>query len=496
MSLQASFLTGIKWTTIQQIAGALIGIVRLSILARLLEKETFGLFAVTLMIVGFSSVFSDFGISSSLYHAKNITRIQYSTLYWLNLIFSLVIYVLLVLLGPIATWYFEEPQLLHVIPILGLNLIFVTIGNHFKIYAEKELKFKELAIITIVTNAIGLILSIILALAGYEIYALIFPIMLASLASSLCFFILMFKKYKLQFVFKFNEVRSFFNIGLYQAGSRIVDFTANYIDILLIGKLLGMETLGIYNLIKEILKRLYTLTNGVITKTSIPIFSQFNSDEDLLKTRFLKLVDNVSFLTSMLYAALAVMASEILIIMYGGDFRQYDHIFAMFCFLYFLNSFGTIATVLVISKGKTQYGLYWTLFRLVFSLVFILIFGKLFGLVGVVLGLLFFGVISPPVFYHIVLKKVQPNISIKEFILSFAQSLVCGLFVFLVCSFINNLILANLPLLTSIILKSIVLLVVASGFIYFVQIEKAKFIIDLVGKYVGIKKNPVSNDIS
>ena len=48
-----------------------------------------------------------------------------------------------------AIWYFKTPELKQIIPFMGLNLLFAALGKHFKVYAEKELRFKALAVIAI-----------------------------------------------------------------------------------------------------------------------------------------------------------------------------------------------------------------------------------------------------------------------------------------------------------------------------------------------------------
>lgn len=485
MSIQDTFLSGAKWTSVQQIVSVGLGIVRLAVLARLLEESTFGLFAVTLMLVGFTGLFADFGISTSLYHQKNISQVQYSTLYWLSLLFSGAFYVMLLTLIPVAIWYFEEPQLASIIPIMGINLFLASLGSHYKVYAEKALKFKEIAFVTICSSVLSLALSINLALSGFEIYALILPILLATFLASCSYLWMMYSKYPLQFTFQFGKVKAYFNIGLYQALSRLTDFIANQLDILLIGRLLGMETLGIYNLVKELLKRIYGLSNTIITKTSIPIFSSFNENEELLKNRFLKLVTAVAFLTSIMYGSFAYFGREILQIMYGARFSEYFEVFIMFCLIYCLNSFGTIAAVLVVSKGKTQYGLIWVLYRLVVTLLLMLVFGKFYGLHGVVFGLVVFAIITPITYYYMVIGKVQSNIGLKEYLSTFGKSLSTGLMIFIFASMISTVLPESLSIYLLILTKLIILTCVSLVVVLLFQREKIDLLLDLAKNSVA-----------
>jgi len=467
MSVKKEFIKGTKWTTIQQGVVVVLGLVRLAVLARILQKETFGLFAVTLLLLGLTTIFSDLGISVSLYHKKNITRVQYSTLYWLNLIFNAALYIILILLIPLAIWYFETPELNEIIPIMGLNLIFAAIGKHFQVYAQKELKFKAIAIVTIIANALGLVLAVILAYQGFEIFALVYPTLFISLFGSISYFALMYGEYRLAFVFKFQEVKSFFKVGLFQSAGQIVDFIANQIDIILIPKLLDLESLGVYNLIKQFTMRIYSLVNSVISKVSIPIFSSFNDDETLLKNRYIKLVKKLSLINALLYSGLAFMAYEILDIMYGNDFAKEYLIFAIFCLIFFLSSVASLAGILVVSKGKTQYGLYWTLFRVVVSLPLIYFLGKEYDLIGVVFGLLLFAIQAVYSYWQFLIKRVQTNISFRDHLSSFAESLFMGLILFSSSYLLSQFIPTNLSFVLVLILKVCIFAFIAAGYLFF-----------------------------
>ena len=79
-----SIIFGVKWTTISAVISALCKFGQIVVLSRFLTKEEFGLIGVALMCINVSGIFVDLGITSGVMHIQQITRKQYSSLFWLN----------------------------------------------------------------------------------------------------------------------------------------------------------------------------------------------------------------------------------------------------------------------------------------------------------------------------------------------------------------------------------------------------------------------------
>ena len=86
MSLKSKAITGVKWTTVSMVALTLFQFLQLSILARYLTPQDFGLMALIMVVIGFTQTFMDAGISNAIIHKQNITNEQLTSLYWLNVV--------------------------------------------------------------------------------------------------------------------------------------------------------------------------------------------------------------------------------------------------------------------------------------------------------------------------------------------------------------------------------------------------------------------------
>ena len=70
-------------------------IIKASVLSRILESSDFGLMAIVTFVLGFINLFIDLGLTTAILHLDNITTKQYSSLFWLNVGFSIILFTLL-----------------------------------------------------------------------------------------------------------------------------------------------------------------------------------------------------------------------------------------------------------------------------------------------------------------------------------------------------------------------------------------------------------------
>ena len=248
MNLKKQTIAGAKWTTISSIVIAVTAMLKISILTRFLDKSDFGLVAIVTFVLNFTNLFIDLGITAAILHIKTISKSEYSSLYWLNIVFSLILFGIITSFSNVVSNFYSEPQLINLIPVMGSILIISSIGRQFKIIEQKKLNFKFISLIEISTAVIALISALILAFLNFGVYTLVFSAIINVLFSNIIFFISGVKKYGLRMHFSFNETKRFLKIGLYNTGGQILNYLNKEVDVLIVGRLLGTEVLGTYSL--------------------------------------------------------------------------------------------------------------------------------------------------------------------------------------------------------------------------------------------------------
>ena len=386
MNLKSQVRGGVRWTTISAIALALSAILKVSILTRFLEKSDFGLVAIVTFILSFMELFNDMGISTAILHKQNITQKEYSSLYWINLLISLLLYGIVWTITPLVVTFYNQDALKSILPILGLNLIFAGIGRQFRVIYQKQLNFKVIALIDISAAILSIITAVYLAVQGYGIYSLVFSTLLQFFISNITFLLFGFKENRIIFFCNINLIKEYLKIGSYQVGGQIANYFNRDIDILIIGKLMSPSILGGYSLAKQLVFRPFQLVNPIIIKVASPVLAKFQSDKNDLKNNYLKLLNVVSSINIIIYALLIIFAPIIIDVFYGKGFENIYMTTRILCIYMILRSIGNPVGSLVVATGRTDLDLKWNFFTLFLMPIFVYL-GSQFGINGVAAAL-------------------------------------------------------------------------------------------------------------
>lgn len=382
MTIKSEVVKGVKWTTIGTVVLAVVALLKITILARFLDKADFGLMAIVSFVIGFMDLFNDMGLTSAILHVKKITRYEYASLYWLNFIISFLLFGLLLLITPFVVTFYKQPELGILIPLLGLNLFFSAIGRQFKTIETKQLLFKAISIIDIVVAVFSLILAVILAVKGYGVYSLVYSALLQYLGTNILYFIYGVRKNGLLIHLRFVETKVFLRIGMYQVGSQVVNYFNRDLDILIIGRLFSAEVLGGYSLAKQLVFRPSQIINPILTRVAAPALVKFQHDIELLKLNYLRLVKIVASINIPVYLLLIIFAPVAVSIFYGEGFQDIVFLVRILSVYMIFRAIGNPVGSLVIATGRTDLELYWNIIVLCVCPFFIL-GGSQFGIFGV-----------------------------------------------------------------------------------------------------------------
>lgn len=385
MSIKRQVINGVKWTTVSTIVSATTAILKISILTRLLEKTDFGLIALATFIMGFMELFNDMGLTSAILHKQDINRYQYASLYWFNLMLGFTLYAFLIALAPLIAGLYHQNLLNHIIPLLGLNLIFSSIGNQFKLIEQKKLLFKQISILDITASICSLIIAILLAMNGYGVFSLIYSMVIQSFIFNIGILIIGLRKQGLLLHYKFNETKPFLKIGIYQVGGQIANYFNRDLDILLVANFFSPGILGGYSLAKQLVFRPAQLINPILVKVASPTLAVYQNNINLLKNNYLKLVNIVSSINIPVYFGIIIFAPSIIEILYGTGYDDIVILVRILSIYMIFRALGNPVGSLVVATGRTDLEFFWNLITLLIMPLFILV-GVQYGIVYVAIA--------------------------------------------------------------------------------------------------------------
>lgn len=387
MSLKSQVLSGVKWSTLASFINSIVQIIQLAILARLLEPTDFGLIALVMVVIGFSQMFIDMGLSNAIIYKQKISIEQLSSLYWLNVLIGIMFFVLLIFSSPLIAKIYEDPKLTTLINIVAITFLIKPWGQQFMVLLQKNLQFNAIAIIDIISRFFSFLVIIILAYNDFGVYSLAIGSIVFSIISTIGYNYYGRNLYKPKLYMNVKQLKDFLSFGLFQMGEKIIQYFSTQFDTLLIGKLLGVEMLGVYNVAKNLVSKPSSIINPIVTKVTFPLMSKFNDDITQLKSVFLKMMNFLAYANFPVYLLIAVLAKPIIFLMFGKEWEEAIPIVQILSITFLLLSIGNPSGSLLLSRGKANIAFYWNLTLFIFYPLSIYI-GSFWGIVGITWGTL------------------------------------------------------------------------------------------------------------
>lgn len=211
-TLKHQTIRTLKWNTIDRVSSQVLYAVTGIVLANVLSKEDFGLIGVIGIFQAFAVLFVDSGFGASLLQKKCPTEQDYSTIFWFNLVISIVVYAVLWFCAPLIADFFNDNRLILLSRVMFLNFILTALTIIQTNRLMKQMNVKQIAISNVVGLALSGGLGIWLALTGFGAWALVWQTLVLSLVK--CVWLWMTGGWIPKLLFSLISMKSVYRIGL------------------------------------------------------------------------------------------------------------------------------------------------------------------------------------------------------------------------------------------------------------------------------------------
>ena len=98
--LKSSTIRSLFWKLFEQGGAAAITLVVQIVMARILAPDEFGMLAIMLVFVNVGNVIVQSGLNTAVIQAPDVSERDYSTVFWMSLAISVVLYAAVFLAAP------------------------------------------------------------------------------------------------------------------------------------------------------------------------------------------------------------------------------------------------------------------------------------------------------------------------------------------------------------------------------------------------------------
>ena len=350
MSQSANLKRSVFLVGLEKFSMILFQFISSIILARLLSPEDYGIVAMIAIFISLSSILVDSGFGGALVYYKDVDKKDYSTVFWMNMALSISLYILMYINAETISEFYQTPILSDLIKVLGLSVVFNSIGLIQFTILYKNLEFKTLGLISVTSYILSALIAIALAYWGYGVWALIAQQVLASILKTILYVIC--NRFVPDLYFSWRLLKKHWSFGSGLFFSTLLRTVYDNMYLQLIGKYCSVTNAGYYNQAKKLKDIPSNLFSNTFDTSLFPVFSKIE-DEQLFVNKYRMINRMFSFCCIPIFFIMAVLSKDIVLWLLGEKWIESAWILSIMSMGAIFYIFESISRSIFKAKGKS-----------------------------------------------------------------------------------------------------------------------------------------------
>ena len=390
-SLKGKTIHGVIWSLIDNVSSSgvifFVGI----ILARLLTPEEYGVMAMVSIFIAISNSIIDSGFSGALIRKVKVKPIEYNTVFYFNLLISLLLYICLFFISPFIALFFREPILCEVMRVIGLILIINALSIIPYTIFVREINFKTQTIISLIASVGSGVIGVWMAFSGQGVWSLVGQQLGRQCLNTL--FLWFFCHWKPTVSFSMTAFKEMFGFGSKLLLSGLLDTIYKDIYYIVIGRCFSSSILGQYTRAKQFSMVFSTNLTTVVQRVSFPVLSSIQDDSIRLREAYRKVIKSTMLVSFACMLGLAAIAKPLLILLISDKWLPAVYFLQIVCFSNMLYPLHAINLNILKVKGRSDVFLKLEVIKKVLA-IFPILVGVYLGIEMMLWGSVIISVIS------------------------------------------------------------------------------------------------------
>lgn len=252
------------------------------VLARLLAPEDYGVIALVTVFTSILQVFVDSGLGTALVQKKNADEVDFSSVFYFNVLVCLTLYAGMFVAAPAIAKFYDNPIYVPLVRVLSLTLVISGLKNIQQAYVYRHMIFKRFFFSTLGGTIASAILGIVMAYAGFGVWALAAQYVSNTAIDTLILWITVPWRPKKKF--SWTKLKSLLSYGWKLLVSALLDTGYTSVWNLLIGKVYSSADLSFYDQGSKYPKAIIGTISNSIDSVLLPTMSIVQDDRAQIKS--------------------------------------------------------------------------------------------------------------------------------------------------------------------------------------------------------------------
>lgn len=318
-SLKNRTVKGVLWSGIERFSVQGVQFLVLLIIANILDPKDFGLIGMLTIFLAVGQSLIDSGFSQALIRKQNRTELDNNTVFYFNIVVSVVLYLILYAIAPWVAVFYNEPQLTDLMRVL----CFVVVINSFAVVQRAiytaNIDFKTQAKASFIGAFISGVIGVYMAKNGYGVWTLVWQQILNACINT--FLLWIYSNWFPRFQYSWNSFRSLFSFGSKLLASGLLDTIYTNMYALVIGKVFSAASLGHYTQADRFTRLPSSNITGILQRVTYPVLCSIQDDEERLRAGYRQLLRLSAFIIFPLMCLLAGISYPLVELLIGEKWR-------------------------------------------------------------------------------------------------------------------------------------------------------------------------------
>jgi O-antigen/teichoic acid export membrane protein len=315
LDLKNKTISGMFWVFVENVFLKGFSFVGTLLLAKMLTPTDFGLIAIITIFVSLGAIIVDSGLSSSLLRNMNNEESDYSTIFYVNLLLSLIMYFVVFFLAPVIAVFYEQSILTSIIRVYSLGFIISALTSIQTIILLKKLQFKKITYLSIPGVLLGNLIALLMGYYDYGVWSIVAMFLLPQLFQMIMMWL--GSGWMPKRIFSYEKLKYHYTFGYKLLLTSLISCFVSNLYNLIIGKIYPLKTLGYYDRGNSLSQYPMIILTQVIGKVTLPILSEIQDNKEKFITVFKKLLEFSFFVTAPIMFGLSAIAKPLILILLG-----------------------------------------------------------------------------------------------------------------------------------------------------------------------------------
>lgn len=390
-SLKEKTINGVGWSAADVFLGQGVSFIVGIILARLLSPEEYGLIGIVTIFTTIMLGVVDSGFSNALIRKNNVTNDDYNTLFTLNLIFSVALFVLLYLCAPWIAHFFERPQLVELLRVMGLLLIFQALSIVQNTILSRKIDFKTKTKASVISAIVSGIIGISMAYMGCGVWSLVAQQLSRQLVYTVCLWF--YNRWWPRIRISMDSCIYMWGFGWKILVSGLLNNIWNEIYQVIVGKCYSPATLGQYTRAQQYASIFSSNLTVIVQRVSYPVLSQVQDNKERMVFAYRRIIKTTMFVTATIMIFMGAVSEPLIYCLIGPQWHQAATFLPLICVSLSLYPLHAINLNMLEVQGRTDIFLYLEILKKIIAVGPICL-GIFIGIYWMLVGTIITGIIA------------------------------------------------------------------------------------------------------